>query len=192
MKTITTEANQTVWDIALQELGSAEGVFDILLANAFLRFDYSLPAGVNILIPEGLVRKPDVVDYYVKNNIHPATGDGQLAVIDQENMIRIEQTLAYDLAGGNKSFDGKRLFNLKEILSIQVNYTDVSLAGVAYVEQSLDGINYDPIEDASQAIPAASGSITFNLNGLVTDYCRVRWEQAGATTGTIDSIIWRV
>lgn len=192
MKTVVSEANQTVWDIALQELGSAEGAFDILSANAFLRFDYSLPAGVKIFIPDGLVRKPDVVDYYVKNNIHPATGDGQLAVISQENMIRIEQTTAYDLAGGNKSFDGKRLYNLQEMLSVQVNFTNVSLAGTAYIEQSLDGINYDPIVDASQAIPAASGSITFNLDGLVTDYCRVRWAQAGATTGTIDSIIWRV
>jgi hypothetical protein len=194
MTIVISQANQTVWDIALQSLGSVEGIFNILAANAFLRIDYTLPAGVRILIPDGLVIKPDVVDYYVRNNIYPATGDGHFAIIDPQNMVEIIQNTAYNLTGGNVSFPGERLYNLQDLLTVQINFSNISLAATAYVEQSLDGINFTPISGASQAIPiiTGSGSITFNLDGLLTDYCRVRIAVAGATTGTIDEIIWRV
>jgi hypothetical protein len=191
MKTIISQANQTVWDIAIQEMGSPEGVFPIMAANAFLRLDVTIPAGTAIQVPDTVI-DADVVDYLSRNGIKPATGTGDELNLTDDNMIKTEQKLAYDLAGGAKSFDGERLYNLREMLSVQVNYTDVSLAGTAYVEQSLDGINYDPIADASQALPTGTGSITFNLDGLVTDYCRVRIALAGATTGTIDEVIWRV
>jgi len=192
MNTVTSRSNQTVFDIALRELGDPGGVFDILSANAFLRLDYALPSGVVILIPDGAVIRKDIVDYYQRNSIYPATGDGQLAVIPQENMVRIDQQVSYLLAGGSVAFNGERLYNLREMLSVQVNFTHVSLAATAYVEQSLDGINYNEIPEASKAIPTGDGSITFNINGLVTDYCRVRIELAGSTSGTIDSIYWRI
>ena len=192
MNTVTSRSNQTVFDIALRELGDPGGVFDILSANAFLRLDYALPSGVVILIPDGAVIRKDIVDYYQRNSIYPATGDGQLAVIPQENMVRIDQQVSYLLTGGSVAFNGERLYNLREMLSVQVNFTHVSLAATAYVEQSLDGINYNEIPEASKAIPTGDGSITFNINGLVTDYCRVRIELAGSTSGTIDSIYWRI
>ena len=194
MTIVISQANQTVWDITLQTLGSVEGIFNILAANAFLRIDYTLPAGVQILIPDGLVIKPDVVDYYVKNNIYPATGDGHFATIDPQNMVEIIQNTAYDLSGGNVSFPGERLYNLRHKLTVQINFSNVSLAAIAYIEQSLDGINYNPIVNISEAVPVVSGSssITFNIEGLLTDYSRVRIAVAGATTGTIDEIIWRV
>lgn len=192
MNIVISRLNQTVFDIALRELGDASGVFVILAANAFLRMDYSLPAGVKILIPDGNVINADVVDYYSRNNIYPATGDGQLAVIDQQYMVEIIQNITYDISQGAKSFNGERLYNLDGELTVQVNFSNISLAATAYVEQSLDGINFNPIANASQAIPAGSGSITFNLTGLLTDYCRVRIAVGGATTGSIDEIIWRV
>ena len=191
MKTITAEANQTVFDIAIQDMGSVEGVFDILEANAFLRLDMSIPAGTKVLVPDTVI-DADVVDYLSRNGFKPASGLGEEVNLTDEDMIRIEQITAYNLTGGNKSFDGKRLYNLREIFSVQINFTNVSLACTAYIEQSLDGINYNPIEDANQVIPTGSGSITFNLDGLVTDYCRIRIELSGATTGTIDLIYWRV
>ena len=144
------------------------------------------------MIPDGAVIRKDIVDYYQRNSIYPATGDGQLAVIPQENMVRIDQQVSYLLAGGSVAFNGERLYNLREMLSVQVNFTHVSLAATAYVEQSLDGINYNEIPEASKAIPTGDGSITFNINGLVTDYCRVRIELSGSTSGTIDSIYWRI
>jgi hypothetical protein len=192
MNIVISQSNQTVFDIALRELGDAGGVFIILAANAFLRMDYSLPAGVKILIPDGSVIRADIVDYYSRNNIYPATGDGQLASIDPQYMVEIIQNATYDVSQGAKSFDGERLYNLQGSLTVQVNFSNISLAATAYVEQSLDGINFNPIAAASQAIPIGSGSITFNLAGLLTDYCRLRIALAGATTGTIDSIIWRV
>lgn len=191
MKTITAEANQTVYDLAIQEMGSVEGVFEIIQANAFLRLDMSIPAGTKIFVPDTVI-DADVVDYLSRNGIHPASGLGEEMELNLNDMVRIIQTTAYDLVSGNKTFEGKRLYNLRETLSVQVNFTGVSLAATAYVEQSLDGISYDPIAGASQAIPTGSGSITFNLDGLVTDYCRVRIEVGGATTGSIDSIYWRV
>jgi hypothetical protein len=191
MNTIIAQQNQTVWDIAIQEMGSVEGVFDILAANAFLRIDMSIPARTVVFIPDTVI-DADVVDYLSRNGIKPASGDGHVVIIDPENMVQINQPIAYNLAGGNTSFIGQRLYNLRQMLTIQVNFSNVSLALTAFVEQSLDGINYDPIAGASEAIPAGSGAITFNLNGLVTNYCRVRILVAGATTGTVDTIFWRV
>jgi hypothetical protein len=163
MNIVISRAGQTVFDIALRELGDPSGVFVILAANAFLRMDYCLPAGVKILIPDGNIIRADIVDYYSRNNIYPATGDGVLATIDPQYMVEIIQTTAYDISAGAKSFDGQRLYNLKGQLTVQVNYSNISLAATAFVEQSLDGISFNAI-GPEQLMKLSGGSDgTFNL-----------------------------
>jgi hypothetical protein len=193
MKTITALENQTIWDIAIQEMGSIEGAFDILQANAFLRIDLSIPAGTKVQVPDSVINA-DVVDYLSRNGIKPATGiSGEISLIN-EDMIRIEQVTAYDLRNGVKTFDGVRLYNLREMLSVQVNYSDFACSESAevFIEQSLDGINYNPIDHDRAQFANGSGSVTVNITGLVTDYCRARIELLDEADGTIDSIIWRV
>ena len=129
MNIVVSRANQTIFDIATQVLGDPSGALILLKANAFLRMDYSLPSGVKILIPDGQVIRADIVDYYSRNNIYPATGDGQLATIDPQYMVEITQNAVYDLSGGAKSFEGVRLYNLQGQLTVQINSSNVSLAG---------------------------------------------------------------
>jgi hypothetical protein len=50
MKTYITRENQTMFDIAIQELGNVEGLYDILTANN-LTTDTILSAGQPVVIP---------------------------------------------------------------------------------------------------------------------------------------------
>lgn len=190
MKTVIALQDQTLFDIALQEMGSIEGVFDILASNAFLRLDMAIAAGTKILVPETVINA-SVVDYYTRNNIKPVSGLGEEISINQDDMIQIKQIVAYDASGGNKSFDGVRLSNLGDELSVQINYVSLTGAVTLYVEQSLDGIAFSPIANASAVLDDAKVTYTFNISGLVTDFTRIRLEAAGAT-GTINEILWRV
>jgi len=76
MKEITVLNNQSLFDISVQEYGTIEGVFEIALANGLSVTD-TLTAGQKLIIPEidqSLVQ-PEIVDYYKRNDIHPATGE---------------------------------------------------------------------------------------------------------------------
>jgi hypothetical protein len=73
MKRITALRDQTLFDIAIQQLGSVEGVFDILDANPSLRFDYSIPSGTKVWIPIATI-DTNIIKFYDTNNLHPATG----------------------------------------------------------------------------------------------------------------------
>ena len=191
MKTIIAENGQTIFDIAMQEMGSIEGVFDILENNAFLRLDMAIAAGTRVLVPDKVINS-GVVDYYTRNNIKPASGLGEEININQNDMINITQNVAYDLSAGNKSFDGVRLANLGNILTVQIDYTGIAAQDIhVYVEQSLDGVDYSAVTGANQVLDSAKPSHTFNITGLLTNFCRVRVEVVSAGDGTIDEIIWR-
>lgn len=73
MEIIRPQENQSILDIALQEYGSIETVFDVLEDNE--RFDIT----DNISVYEDLqvgreAFKKDIVAYYIANNVRPATG----------------------------------------------------------------------------------------------------------------------
>lgn len=191
MKVITAQTGQTLFDIALQEMGSVDGVFDILNANAFLRLDMAIPAGTKVLVPD-TVFQPGIVDYYTRNGLHPASSLGENVTLNEEDMIYITQPVAYDLSGGDTAFEGVRLWNLRDALTAQVDYTGVAEADITvYVEQSLDGIDYSPVEGASQILDHSKTTHTFNISSLLTNFCRLRVEVAGVGDGTIDEITWR-
>ncbi len=191
MKQIIAFAKQTVFDIAMQELGSAQGVWDILDANAFLRIDQEIPAGTLIFIPPDAVVSAQVVDYYTRNSLHPVSGLGEIVTITDENMIDKKQIVNYDLAGGNVTFDGQRMANMGDELTVQINYSEFTGVATAFAEQSLDGINYSAIPGASVALDEQLSSLTINISGIVTNYVRVRIEAIGAN-GSIGLILFRV
>lgn len=74
--------NQSLFDIAIQTLGSAEAAFDIALANNISITD-DLEVGQTLQIPQAVtdyVRK-QTVNYYKINDIKPATAiDSTMAV----------------------------------------------------------------------------------------------------------------
>lgn len=192
MKTITALTGQTVFDIAIQEMGSVEGIFEILEVNAFLRIDMAIPAGTRVLVPERIISAP-VQDYYTRNNLKPASGIGEeISIIDQD-MIYATQKVLYDLSGNEKAFEPVRLWNLDNgNLTIQINYEDVTEASnIIQVEQSLDGINFTPIEETIVMLDEEVNTHTYNLTGMLTNYCRIRISPDSSETGTINEIIWR-
>lgn len=74
MAYITVENNQTIWDIALQEYGSADGVKQLIIDNRTVcDFDNDLPAGTKLIITESAIIDNDTVTFLRKKGIKPAT-----------------------------------------------------------------------------------------------------------------------
>ena len=80
MNKIIVQNNQTVWDVALQQYGSINYAFDLLVANPTISLENDLTAGQELIIPEVKVSKTEanVVDFYKLKSIKPSTGNFQL------------------------------------------------------------------------------------------------------------------
>lgn len=81
MSNIITMPDQSVFDIAIQEYGSIEGVFNLLRANPELEFDSNIQPGTVLKI-EGEPVKQTIVDFYRNNKIQLATGNLNILLID--------------------------------------------------------------------------------------------------------------
>ncbi len=73
MKTITVLANQTLFDIALQVYGDIDGVFDLCRDND-IQFFEPVEAGQAIVIREENIINKNIVKYYKRHGICPASG----------------------------------------------------------------------------------------------------------------------
>lgn len=176
MRVIIAENNQTLWDIALQAMGDVSGVFDILSLNPFLRLDMAIPAATEVLVPDAVINS-QVANYYALNEIVPVSGLGEEVVLADNDLIYIKQTLNYALSGGDHSFEGIRLWNLYEKMTIQINYSGVTQDDIhVFLEQSLDGLSYDAIRDADFTLDSQKVSHTFNVLGLLANYVKLRVE----------------
>ena len=78
MKTITVQDRQTIWDIAMQEYGSVEGVFELIDDNPGLTIDSNLTGGQLLKIKSAPV---DIatLNYMQQNGIKPVSRDGDWA-----------------------------------------------------------------------------------------------------------------
>jgi len=73
-KNINVIANQTIFDIALQEYGSVESLFDLIAENSKEGINANVePDEVMVIDSENILVKP-VVDLYIRESIKPATG----------------------------------------------------------------------------------------------------------------------
>ncbi|MFK5855370.1 MAG: hypothetical protein QM503_04500 [Bacteroidota bacterium] len=190
MSNITTYQHQSPFDIAIQEHGSIEGVFDLLAANPGLEFDSDIASGT-VLKLGGEKSKWEVVDTYQKYNTKPATGDTDGLLIYCENDGgMITKTYNYPLASGDKTFDGVRLYNLNKDVTVQINYTGIDADDVQVIlESSLDGVNFTQVMEAAFILDKTKPMHTFTILGLVTSYLRLRIITGSATTGTIDEML---
>lgn len=73
LTTINSQQNQTLLDIALQEYGSIEGVFDLMDANGYNVLSTD-PSPYESIVLEGEVLDSAIYNYYKSNAIIPATG----------------------------------------------------------------------------------------------------------------------
>ena len=75
-KDVTIANRQNIIDIALQEYGSVEAVFDLLDDNPqLLSLNEVLEVGSVISIDESKIVNPEIVQFFKDNNIKPTTGD---------------------------------------------------------------------------------------------------------------------
>ena len=199
MRTITAQQGQTVFDIAMQYMGNVMGAFDILELNTFLRLDMAIPAGTAVFVPN-MVINARIADYYARNGIVPVSGLGEEVDLNPEDMINIVQKLDFQLVSGTHNFDGVRLWNLKDMLTVQVNYL---LSGPDpnfqpgsdvlsfHLEQSLDGIDYSVIPETTVSLLSGSVSYTYNLERIQTNFVRGCAVVGSAVNGAINEIIFR-
>jgi len=190
MNNTTTYRYQSVFDLAIQEYGSIEGVFELMAANPSLELDSDIESG-SIVKLEGDVSSYPVVEQYNKYSIAPATGniDGLLAYCENDGGM-ITKTYNYPLTSGDKTFDGIRLYNLNKDCTIQINYSDIDADDVRVeIETSLDGVNFSSLLEATWLLDKTRPSHTFKILGLVTSYVRVKLTVGSATTGTIDKVL---
>jgi len=192
VRTIIAHENQTLYDIALQAMGSVEGVFAILALNPFLRLDMAIPASTEVLVPDDVISQ-EVVDYYERNGIVPTSGLGEEVVLTPEEIIYYRQKLFYDLSDGQKAFDGIRLWNLVDKLTIQIIYEGITSNLVQIcLDQSLDGINYDLIPGSVYTLDPNAESHSFNIFELQSNYVRGRIILPEDSDGIINEIIFRL
>ncbi|GCD76649.1 hypothetical protein JCM31826_01310 [Thermaurantimonas aggregans] len=191
MRVITTQVNQTIWDIALQHTGTIDSVFTILEANAFLRPDITLPEGIKILIPDTEINK-QIKDYIEKNNIIPASGDMYTQIpLNEEDMIQIKQILNYEFSNGPGPMPAVRLSNLKGDVTIQINYDRVEeLNNTIYLEHSIDGLHFVQIPETEIQLQPEENTHIYTLN-ILTNYLRVMLNNE-TSQGILKEIIYRV
>lgn len=73
VRQILVKPNQTIWDVALNEFGSIEGVFEILKANDSLEsLNEDLSVGQELKIVN-VVLNDTVLEYYKSKNIASAS-----------------------------------------------------------------------------------------------------------------------
>lgn len=72
-KVITVLDRQSIWDIAVQEYGSVEGVKQLILDNPTkCNFETGLTIGTQLIISAGQINKK-VYDFFTINKIKPCT-----------------------------------------------------------------------------------------------------------------------
>lgn len=72
MRSVMVQNKQSFFDIAIQELGSIEGAFEMALNNGFSVAD-NLPVNTELKV-EAAPLRPEIVNFYRSKGIVPATG----------------------------------------------------------------------------------------------------------------------
>lgn len=204
MKAVIANNDQTLFDLSIQTTGSIEGVFDLLEANADLRLDLAVPSGTRVFL-SGVVRDNKITDYYSRNALKPVSGLGEDVQLSDEDLTMITQNLDYDLVNGDHEFPAVRLFNLRDRLTVQINYTGIADGGTPadppndwhnkvrfYIDQSLDGINFSHVPRSQIYLDPDVETHTYNIIGLLTNYVRACVQLVDPSQGIIHQVIWKV
>lgn len=81
---VTALAGQTLADIAVQETGTLESIFDLAMANNGGITDIPLP-GAKLVVPETTAKVREIANYYRARNIRPVTRiEVESGTVDQD------------------------------------------------------------------------------------------------------------
>lgn len=85
MKKVTVIEGQSIWDISLQQYGSIEGVFQLLMDNSqFENVNSDIFPGMELLVSESIVNNK-VSEYYDNNKVSVISGRKLNALVYQFN-----------------------------------------------------------------------------------------------------------
>lgn len=76
MNKVTVKNDQTIYDIAVQEYGSIEGIFWLMEDNPELNLQDDLVVGGQLLIRDSVI-DPELKSYLQENGVSPANGGGK-------------------------------------------------------------------------------------------------------------------
>lgn len=82
-KIITSTFNQTIFDLALQEYGSVEGVITIIQENGLESVNDNIESGDEFVVLLNSAINKDVLSEYAKRKIKPATADHDSGTPDE-------------------------------------------------------------------------------------------------------------
>lgn len=86
MASIKPQQNQTILDLAIQEYGSIEGLFDVLENNQLDQVDYDFSVYEEIAI-DGFPVRREIVEYYTSRGVIPASG------LNNEDLLILKRML---------------------------------------------------------------------------------------------------
>jgi len=132
----------------------------------------------------------DVVIDYTKT-VYASVADLLTAVNNWFSGLT-SQSVMYDCSGGLKVFDAVVKDNTN-MLTVETNQQGLDAAdSYITVEQSLDGINYNPIVDtlgvAVKVLLSDPVSSCLNVNGVKSRYIKATWNPASVTAGLIKTL----
>lgn len=139
-KQIYIQANQTLFDISIQEFGSIEGVFYILDVNPGLTIESNLVNGETILIPNRESLNKKVVDYYDSLKIKATSGSFSFTTNASKVIVR-NTTNTYNLEAESG----------ETVIVPNITHTDSDLTQVTL-----------PAQTPMVCSPAASMNVNFN------------------------------
>ena len=85
-KKVEIREDQNIFDLAIQETGSAEGAFDIISQNEEISsLDHVFEFGDSFIIDETTPQDKNVRDFYKLNIVIPTTGEEDAFVEDSFN-----------------------------------------------------------------------------------------------------------
>jgi len=190
MKYVLAKRDQTLWDIAVQEIGDVSVAFQLADLNPLLQLDMAIPTGYKVHLPETIV-KPHIVDYFKVNKIYPVSGLGEEVEINNDDMAIVRQLVNYDLSGGDHEFPKVRL--LRDRFTVQANYSGISSRSVKiYIDQSNDGEAWSQAPLAQYTLNPDCPNHMYNYIGLNATFARIRIHLSEVSSGKIDEIIWKL
>jgi hypothetical protein len=193
MRTIVSVAGQTVFDVAVQEMGSPEGVWDILELNPLLRMDILIPVGTTVYLPDTVI-KPAMVDYYDRNELKPVSDSGAEVVYIEKN-ADIIQLVDYGVSGGTAYFNGIGSFLLNPIKSVIVEYSldqDYGTPIPCWLEKSTDGSTWSKIDGTDAVLALEDSLYTYELTDVEATFIRFCIEtESVEVPGVISKITYK-
>ncbi|MFU8843476.1 MAG: hypothetical protein ACNA7V_06665 [Bacteroidales bacterium] len=186
MRTVTTRQKQSVFDIALQAMGSFEGVFAIMEMNPGLEFDHIFEPGTEIMVPDKPLNRR-ITDYYAQNGIIPTSEFEPVPVT-------IQATTNISLRGSfpvySEVFDVLDLFGYVDF-KIRMEFPSGSANPMTFaIETSYDGKYWNEVSDSLRNFVSETQWHIFRATEFAEGHwLRCRWTNMESIQNKVYEII---